>query len=191
MPLQDPDELVVAGFGRVYVANLGATMPTDPVALLDSDFVELGYVTEDGVTLTNTPSVEEFMAWQSRSAVRRELTALEVQVSFTLEQWNADTVKFAFGGGNITSLGGGKYRFDLIADDEQLTEKSMVVEWNDGAKDYRFCIERGSVVEATETQLQRGALAVLPVTFKAIAPDVGGVPGYFLADDTAWDPTGS
>jgi hypothetical protein len=183
MASQDATELVVAGTGDIYVGPVGATLPTTAVAAPSPHFVQLGFTTEDGVTLTRTPEIQDFGAWQSRTPVRRELTSEEVTLAFQLEQWNAENFAFAFGGGEITDLGGGMYRYDFLAPEDQLAENSLIADWRDGSKRYRLCIPRGNVTESTETQLVRGALAVLPVSFKALAPDDASSPAYLLTND--------
>lgn len=183
MAWNDADELVVAKNGQVYVAPIGTPLPTDPDEALNAAFIGLGYVTEDGATLTVSPEVTDFMAWQSRQPIRRELTAQEIQVSFGLQQWNEETVPLAFGGGQITTLGGGAgYRYDFPEDSDSLDERALVLDAQDGAVHHRFVFPRGNVTEAVETQFQRGATAVLPVTFKALEPTEGGRPGYYLTD---------
>lgn len=186
----NPDELVVASSGQVYVAPVGTTLPTTPGASLDSAFVGLGYCTEDGVTFTVTPDITEFAAWQSRQAVRRELSAQEIQVAFQLEQWNEETVPLAFGGGAITAVSGG-FRYDFPTDAAALDEKAMVIDAEDGDRLQRFVIPRGNVVEAVETQFVRSALAVLPITFKALEPTDGSAACYALFDDTTAFAAGS
>lgn len=184
----DASELVVASSGSIAVAPVGTTAPTDASGALGSGWIELGYATEDGVTLSASPTIEEFPAWQTRQPVRRELTAQEVQASFGLQQWNADTVALAFGGGTVTEVSPGPpavYRYDFLADDAPLDERALCVSWQDGEKNYRIVFDRGNVTEAVETNLTRGALAVLPITFKASASPGGG-PGYLLTDDPAF-----
>lgn len=168
MSAQDATELVVAGSGDVYVAPYGTTRPTTVDAALDGNFFKLGYCTEDGLQLTQSPNVEEFMAWQSRHPVRRALTGLEVTFTFGLEQWNEQTIQTALGGGSVTEYSSGKYKYVPIGDDEQLDEVSIVAEWQDGDKDYRLLIPRCQATESVEIQLTRTALAILPVTVKAL-----------------------
>lgn len=185
-----PDELVVASYGEVYVADVGTTLPTSPTASLDAGFTGLGYVTEDGVSLSVEPEIEEFMAWQSRQAVRRELTGQSITVSFALEQWNTENLLLAFGGGEVTSPSAGVYRYEFPDDEDALQEKAIVVEWKDGARDWRFVASRGNVTDAVETSLNRSNLAVLPITFQVLDADDGGAPAYILTDDSAFT-TGS
>ena len=60
--MADANELLVASSGSVYVAPVGTTLPTSATASLNAAFTELGYVTEDGVSLNVEPQIEEFMA---------------------------------------------------------------------------------------------------------------------------------
>ena len=181
----DASEIIVAGSGEVYVAAVGTALPTTATETLNAAFVGLGYHTEDGVSISVSPTVEEFMAWQSRQAIRREMTAQEIQVSFSLQQWNEETLPLAFGGGAISSVSGG-YRYDFPTDTASLVEKAMIVDCVDGSENHRFVFTRGTVVEAVETQFSRGATALLPITFKVLGPEAGGAPGYYLTDSAAF-----
>jgi hypothetical protein len=183
--MADANELLVASSGSVYVAPVGTTLPTSATASLNAAFTELGYVTEDGVSLNVEPQIEEFMAWQSRQPVRRELTGQDITVSFSLEQWNSDSIILAFGGGSVTEAGG-QYTYNFPADTEALDERALVVEWKDGTKDYRAVFARGNVTDSVETSLTRSNLAVLPITFKALEPSAGGAAAYIVTDDTAF-----
>jgi hypothetical protein len=186
----DPTELVVAGNGSLYVAPFGTALP-DPDddasldAALDAAFTEVGYVTEDGLTLGWTPTVEEFRAWQSRHPVRREMTEQEWMFTFVMEQWNTDNLLLAFGGGEVQDLGGGVHRLTFLEDDAQLDELSLVCDWNDGTKRYRLVVTKGTVTDGVEVQLQRAELAVLPVSFKLLDPG-DDLDIYMFTDDPAY-----
>jgi hypothetical protein len=184
MPWNNENEIVLAGNGQVYIAPSGTALPTDPVAALNPAFVGLGYVTEDGATVTVTPDIAEFNAWQTRTPVRREMTSRTIEVSFSLMQWDEDTVPFAFGGGTVSGTVG-NYRYNMPDDNAALDERAMVLEAVDGAKHFRWVFAKGNVVEAVEATYARTDPAVLPITFRALAAS-GQSPGYFLADTTAF-----
>lgn len=184
---QDSTELVVASHGDVYVAPVGTTLPTQYNETLASGWVNLGLISEDGVSISVSPEIEEFGAWQRRQAVRREFVSQAISVTFGLEQWNAANVEFAFGGGNVTQVDPDQWRYDFPDGDDALDERAIIIDWQDGPNSsYRAVFERGSVTDAVETQLQRSALAMLPIAFSVLAPDDGGSPGYLLANDAAF-----
>lgn len=183
MAWNDAGDLIVAGDGQVYVAPVGTALPTTgPSQALNSAFEGLGFLTDDGVSLSVSPDIQDFMAWQSRRPIRRELKAQEVQVQFTLQQWDEDSVPFAFGGGGITDLGAGSYRYDLPDDSAQLQEKAIVVDLIDGSIRWRWVFPRGNVTDAVESKFSRDSAAGLPVTWKALEPTTGGAAGYALTN---------
>lgn len=188
MAWQDSDELVVGGTGDIYVAPVGTALPTTPTANLNSAFVGLGLTDEDGVSLTVDPDIQEFRAWQSRQAVRRELTGQAVSLAFKLEQWNEETVKLAFGGGTVSNPSGSIYKYELPDGNDSLDERAMVIDIKDGSETIRFVWPRGNVAESVATEFHRTALAVLPITFRVLAPadNPNGTPGYFLTDSAAF-----
>lgn len=191
MGWNDSTEIVVASNGQVYVAPVGTPLPADESVALNSAFVGLGYITEDGATISVSPEIQDYMAWQSRQPIRREMTAQEASVSFGLQQWNEDTVPLAFGGGSVVLVSAGHYRYNLPDETQALDERALILESNDGSKKMRWVFPRGTVTEAVETQYQRGATALLPITFKPLAPSAGGSPGYFLTNDAASFAAGS
>jgi hypothetical protein len=181
MGWNNPDELIVANNGQVYVAPVGTPLPATASAALNGAFIGLGLISEDGAAFSRSPDVQEYRAWQRRQAVRREVTGVDTQVAFALEQWNENNVPLAFGGGDITPVSGG-YRYDPPSASDGLDERSMVIDAVDGSTHLRWVIERGSATDAVETQLQRAQLALLAITFKVLAPDDEGEGWYFLTD---------
>lgn len=49
--------------GAIYVAPAGTTLPTDAGTALSGSFVNLGYISEDGVTLTTSEETDTIKAW--------------------------------------------------------------------------------------------------------------------------------
>lgn len=185
---QDANELVVASHGDVYVAPVGTTLPsdTDVDAALNAAFVNLGLITEEGVTFTATPEITGYKSWQRQQDVRRERTSQDLQFGFNLEQWNIDNVPFAFGGGEVVETAAGVFKYTFPADDESLDERAIVLDWQDGVKKYRLVFERGNVMDAVAVNLVRSSLATLPIGFNVLASEDGASPGFLLAEDVAF-----
>lgn len=175
----DAAELVIAGTGSIYVApySTSLTLPDEPDDALGADWVNLGYTTEDGVTLSLERDAQSVMAWQKKRAVRRFNASQMERLTFTLEQWNEQTLVFAFGGGSVTVTSGSNYKF-AFPDPDTVDERACIVDWVDGDKNFRLVIPKGSVIDTTETTLTRTAASLLPVTFEAVDLDP-----YILTDD--------
>jgi hypothetical protein len=184
---QNAEEITVALSGNVFVAPYtdALALPED-LAALASPWSNLGYTSEDGVTFTASPTVEEIRAWQKATPVRRIVTARDASAAFTLEQTNLDTFALAFGGGDWTEPTAGVYRYDPPADEDALGEYAVVVDFADGDRNSRIVIMRATVNEAVETQLVRNNAAMLPVTLAALTPDTEDRSWYFLSDDDAY-----
>lgn len=183
--MSDASEIVVAGNGTIYVADAGVT-PPDDLGTLDTDWTELGFVSEDGVSFTDSKTLENVGAWQSFYSVRRIITEKELTLSFALRQWNHDTVVLAFGGGVVTE-DTGVFTYTPPAPEDGLDERALVVDWTDGDRNYRLVVPKGIVSEAVETTLARTAASDLPIAFSAI-PDAGDDAFVLITDDPAFTP---
>jgi hypothetical protein len=184
---QDPAELRVFASGDLYIGPYGSTLPTTPTASVASPYTKVGLISDDGVTFSVSPTVEDMRAWQRQQFVRREVTARDATLSAALLQWDVDTIQIAFGGGTITEPSAGTFRYDPPSDTAALAEYSLVLDAQDGPNaHYRIVVPRVSVTDAVETTFNRGALSTLPVTFSMLAP-ASGSSWYMLSDDAAFD----
>lgn len=130
--------------GAVYVGTIGtATLPTDATTALGSDFVCLGYVSEDGLENNNEMDVSAIKAWGGM-IVYRSLTELDDNFSLTLiESENLDVLKNVYGDANV-SESDGKITVDVKAEDPQ--EKIWVFELAlRGGKVKRIVIPDGAI----------------------------------------------
>ena len=73
--------------GAIYRAPLGTSLPSDATTALGADYVELGYVSEDGLVNTNSPESENIKDWgfttemQSWEAPRGQFREIEEDAS--------------------------------------------------------------------------------------------------------------
>lgn len=183
--MANADAIVVAANGNVRVAPVGATQPTTPDAAPAAAWLDLGYVSEDGVTFTDSKEIEDVNAWQSFYPVRKIVTGKEATLAFALREWDERTVPLAFGGGTITSPSAGVWRYVPPAPGT-LDLRALMIDWQDGDKDYRLIVPRGMVSEAVETNLVRTGAADLPITFSAIPASTTSDPYILLTNDIAF-----
>lgn len=184
--MKNVDEIVVGANGSIWTAPVGTAAPADEVAAPGAGWVDLGYASEDGVTLTDSKTLETISVWQLFYAARRIVTERDLTIGFVLRQWNGENVKLGFGGGEITAPSAGHFKYVPPAP-EDLDERAFLIDWQDGTKNYRLVLSRGMVTENLETNLTRTGAADLPITVSLIGDDAGD-PWYLLTDDPAFDP---
>lgn len=185
MPV-DPDEIVVGATGRVLVAPVGTAAPADVAAAFGVAWKETGYINENGARFTDAKSINGVPVWQSMYDARRQVASRNSQVGFGMRQWNKENVKLAFGGGTVTEVSAGQFKYAPPAAQAR-DERAMALEWEDGAKKYRIIIPRGEITETNEIALQRTNAADLGVSFAVLASEAGD-PWYLLTNDPAFDP---
>ena len=110
--------------GAVYIAETSATLPTDATSDLGNGWTSLGYVSEDGLTNSNTPNTEVINAWGG-DPVLTLYNAKEDTFKFQLiEVLNLDVLKAANGDGNVTgTMADG---ITVTANNNELPEKAYV-----------------------------------------------------------------
>jgi hypothetical protein len=185
------EQTVIAGSGEAYVApwSDSLTLPTLPPTYLglnesgdpsnlDAAFIHLGYIQEDGATLSLERDTQTVGAWQSKRSIRRYNVSQMERITLQLLQWNGDTIILAFGGGELVSAGpGARYNFP---DPNEVDDRAMVLDFGDDDKLYRLVIPKGNVGDTAESQFHKGGVSVLPITFEAVDQEP-----YILTNDPA------
>lgn len=184
-----PANILVGSNGTISVAPAGTTLPTTHDGALNAAFTAVGYISEDGITLSSSVDVADIAAFQSLLPVRKVVTGRTFDVSFVLREWSAANIELAFGGGEVTDEGT-HYEYTPPASGDALLEKSVVVDWNDGDKVYRLVLARVVATESVETNIVRTGAADLPITLNVLEDDNGDT-WYLMSDDPALEPAGS
>ncbi|MDX2759323.1 phage tail protein [Streptomyces europaeiscabiei] len=182
------NEIRVAGTGRILVAPVGTTAPTDVTSAWGSGWKDLGFTSQDGIKLAKKDKLDPVETWQSVSPARFIYSDRDLTVKFQLLQLNEDTLPFFMGGDAVaeTTTGSGVYKYELAAD-PKFNEKAMGIEFSDGTDiTYRFVVSRGQVTESEELSLTRTASIKLGVTFTALAVDNTKPLATFLMKDPAY-----
>lgn len=139
--------VAVAVTGAVSVGLTSATAPTSQSAAL-TGFTDLGYISEDGVTLTSPGSgdAEPIRAWQGGATVRTLRSPSEdlPTYTFTLIETNKAAIEFALGVTLTQTATEGSYEIDST---ESRTDKSMVLDIVDGSALERHYVPLARVIE--------------------------------------------
>lgn len=114
--------------GAVYRAPLGTTLPEDTTTSITasgSAWVELGYVSADGVTNSNSPSSSDIIAWGG-DVVYTASGEKPDTFSFTLlEVTNLEVLRLVYGSVTGSALSSG---ISVEANNEERSNYSYIIE---------------------------------------------------------------
>lgn len=157
--------------GAVYVAPMTTTAPTDATTALGSDFVCLGYVSEDGLSNSNELTMSDVKAWGGMIVYRSLSEMVDNFGLKLLESENLDVLKTVYGDSNVTSASG-KISIDVKAEDPQ--EKIWVFELAlRGGKAKRIVVPDGAITSREAITYNDSDAVAYGITVAAY-PDANG-----------------
>lgn len=133
---------------------------------LDEGWKPLGYASEDGPTVSSATDSTDLRGWQSLGVLRSIITGRTVTIQFQLLQWNALNLSL-YWDIDMPTVVGGKFEF-AVRSDQSGRRHQMGLDIRDGDNRIRIIFPRVQLQAAGDMNFQRGALAVLDVTFSAL-----------------------
>jgi hypothetical protein len=151
----------VAVTGKVYVAPTTATAPTASDSTL-TGFVELGYVSADGIEVAHDRSTSQIRSWQNSDLVREVTTEATTTYKLMLLESNEDVIETYFG----AAMAGGKVEINPGTTGGR---KSWVVDVVDGTDVIRHYIPAGEVTAVESQTFANGEAIGYGITITAYA----------------------
>lgn len=106
--------------GYIWVAPLGAPLPTDATSELDPTFVGLGYLSEDGLTEPASLTVgDDIVAAGGDTVAQADPTFSKTWTGTCIEALNEDLLKVAYGSTNVTVTAASSSKDGVITIKEQ------------------------------------------------------------------------
>ena len=162
--------------GAIYVAPLGSTLPTDSTTVLDAAFVCLGYISEDGVTNSNSPESDNVKAWGGDTVLVLQTDRPDSFSLTLLEGLNEDVLKTIYGSSNVTVDAQGNITVKATAD--EMTGHAWVFEMiMKGNRAKRTVIPNGTISELGDIVYKDDEAVGYNVTIQDV-PDSSGVYHY-------------
>lgn len=157
--------------GAIYRAPKGTVLPTSASAALNGAFVEMGYVSEDGVTNTNSPDTESVKAWGGQTVL---VVVNEKQDTFKmklLESLNSNVLETVYGENNVTVVG---TNISVVANADALDEYAYVIDMvMKGGALKRVVIPSGALSELGDVIYKDNEAVGYEVTLNCL-PDASG-----------------
>ena len=112
--------------GAVYVAPLGTSLPASANASLNAAFKGLGYISDAGVTNSNSPSSTSIKSWGGDVVLDVQTEKPDTFKMMFLEATNEEVLKLVFGSDNVSgTLATG---LTIEANSTEQVSKSMVID---------------------------------------------------------------
>ena len=164
--------------GAIYRAPLssGLTLPTDATTALGTDFKALGYVSDDGLTNTNSPDSETIKAWGGDTVLTIQTEKPDEFQLTLIEVLNTDVLAAVYGSSNVTGTIDSGITVKANADEPE--EAAWVIDMvMRGGVLKRIVIPDGKVTEIGDIEYTDEDAVGYELTVQAM-PDASGQTHY-------------
>ena len=169
--------------GAIFVAPLESKLPTDAVTELDNAFKNLGYVSEDGLTSSNSPESETIKAWGGDTVLAPQTGRPDTYSMTLIESLNVDVLKLVYGSENVK--GDLSTGIEITGNSKELDNMSLVIDMIQGTALKRIVIPNGKVSEVGDITYTDGDPVGFEVTITAFPDEKGNANYQYLKESQA------
>lgn len=179
---EDSTLVRLAPSGHVYVAAVGTAAPADVVSAWSASWSELGYLDENGVTITPSLSTTDIKAWQSLLPLKTILTGIACTVKFNMQQITTKSASEYFFGQSFTTSLPSNLATMVLSSNPTIPYRALGIEWTDDRSAVnRLIFGNGLITDRDAMVLNRTANTALGVTYTVL--DNSGTMGTFLSNN--------
>lgn len=168
--------------GGIYRAPLGTALPTDAKTALNSAFVEMGYVSEDGVTNSLSPDVNIVKAWGGDVVYATDNGKTDTFAMTLIETLKAAVLKAVHGSDNVTGTSA-ENGIAVTVNNDPAEEAIWVIDMiQRGGVLKRIVIPDGIITDIGDISYTDSDPSGFPITITCLADSTGAL-HYEYADE--------
>lgn len=164
MAARNASNVRIAVSGDVYIGAPHAGDSITDISTVPSGMTALGYLSDDGVTITPDRKTDSITAWQNSDIVRTTSSESSLEVSFTMIESTKQAIELYWQTSVKATEKAGT--FD-IAPGKSSGVRSLLIDFVDGNEIVRYYFPEVELTEREEIKGQNGELLGYGVTLSA------------------------